>query len=134
MRNLMIKHAFILLFAFIIGCVITLAARTAWYKPHAGHTSPAPATDYAPMVNNTPPQPDVKAATASHQSHEAPVPSTKTVNTRCPICGMEVDPELPTAIYDGKTIGFGCGACPGKFAANPERYGPAALRNETIRN
>jgi hypothetical protein len=45
---------------------------------------------------------------------------------------MPVDPTLPTAIYQGKTIGFGCKACPPMFAAEPERYGPAALKNQVV--
>jgi YHS domain-containing protein len=45
---------------------------------------------------------------------------------------MEVDPDLPTAEYQGKTIGFGCKACPPKFKANPDNYGPAYLRNEVV--
>jgi YHS domain-containing protein len=49
------------------------------------------------------------------------------VNTTCAICGMPVDPRFPTATYQGKTIGFGCRMCPPKFAAEPERYGPAFL-------
>ncbi len=54
------------------------------------------------------------------------------VNTICAICGMPVNPKLPTATYQGKTIGFGCKACPPKFAAEPERYGPAALKNQVV--
>ena len=54
----------------------------------------------------------------------------KTVNTVCPICGMDVDPEIQPATYQGKAVGFGCKACPPKFTASPERYGPHALRDE----
>jgi YHS domain-containing protein len=54
------------------------------------------------------------------------------VNTICAICGMPVNPKLPTATYQGKTIGFGCKACPPKFAAEPDRYGPAALKNQVV--
>jgi YHS domain-containing protein len=49
------------------------------------------------------------------------------VNTTCAICGMPVDPKLPTATYQGKTIGFGCRMCPPKFQADPDRYGPGFL-------
>jgi YHS domain-containing protein len=55
------------------------------------------------------------------------------VNTVCAICGMDVDPRLPTQQYQGKTIGFGCRMCPPKFKADPDRYGPAYLRNEVIK-
>lgn len=85
------------------------------HSPAAGAPAAAPA-----------PKPD-PAADAAH--HHVPA-STKPVNTLCAICGMDVDPDLPTATYQGQTIGFGCPACPPKFRANPDRYGPAYLRNE----
>ena len=56
------------------------------------------------------------------------------VNTVCAICGMDVDPKLPTLEYQGKKIGFGCKMCAPKFKADPDRYGPAYLRNEIIKN
>jgi len=52
------------------------------------------------------------------------------VNSVCAICGMPVDPRLPTIEYQGKTIGFGCRMCPPKFKADPERYGPSFLGNQ----
>ena len=33
-------------------------------------------------------------------------------------------------LFRGLGRGFGCDACPSKFAADPERYGPYALKNE----
>jgi YHS domain-containing protein len=45
---------------------------------------------------------------------------------------MPVDPKIPTATYQGKTIGFGCKMCPPKFKAEPEKYGPLYLRNEVL--
>ena len=45
---------------------------------------------------------------------------------------MEVNPELETLEYQGRTIGFGCKLCAPKFKADPERYGPAYLKNEVI--
>ena len=47
---------------------------------------------------------------------------------------MEVDPSVPTAEYKGQTIGFGCRMCPPKFKADPDKYGPAYLRNEVLEN
>jgi YHS domain-containing protein len=55
------------------------------------------------------------------------------VNTICAICGMPVDPSIPTVEYQGKTIGFGCKMCPPKFKADPELYGPLYLKNEPIK-
>jgi hypothetical protein len=46
---------------------------------------------------------------------------------------MKVDPSLPTMEYQGQTIGFGCKMCPPKFKAEPDKYGPVYLRNETIK-
>lgn len=43
-------------------------------------------------------------------------------NKVCPIKGGEVDPESPTVLYDGKTIGFCCPGCDEKFKKNPEKY------------
>ena len=137
--------------AFIIGAILALAVRAALHQPHAGHEpSAAAGGDYKPMVSNasTPaaqhdtqhadhgkaaaPKTDAtKPSTpADHSAHHHGAASDKPVNTICAICGMEVDPDLPTATYQGQTIGFGCAACPPKFRANPDRYGPAYLRNE----
>lgn len=106
----MIRHAFIFIGTFVLGAVVTLAVRTARHDPHAGHL-PAPATP----------------APAAHTPAAA---AAKPVNTVCAICGMAVDPRLPTAVYRGQVIGFGCRMCPPKFQANPDKYGPAYLRNE----
>jgi hypothetical protein len=134
----MTKHLFVFLGTFILGVVLALAVRAAWFKPYAEHSGHPAAPQYAAMVSNpsapaTTPAPaptsaDPHAGHASRGGSPAVV-SSATVNTICAICGMEVDPELPTAIYQGKKIGFGCAVCPPKFAADPERYGPAALRN-----
>lgn len=74
------------------------------------------------------------AAKSANEPADASAVADQPVNTVCAICGMEVDPDLPTATYQGKTIGFGCRACPPKFKADPDKYGPAYLRNEVIGN
>jgi hypothetical protein len=56
------------------------------------------------------------------------------VNTVCPICAMEVDVGIEPAAYAGQWVGFGCRACPPRFAREPGRYGPSALRNEVAGN
>ena len=135
------KSIFTFLATFVVGALIALGARTALHDPHAGHdTSGATTTrgDYTPMVKNTPPVP---AASPSKPSAPAPAAdphaghtAAKTpVNTVCAICGMKVDPSLPTMEYQGQTIGFGCKMCPPKFKANPDKYGPSYLRNEIIK-
>jgi YHS domain-containing protein len=73
----------------------------------------------------------------AHHSTSAASPAKavagKPVNTVCSICGMDVDPSLPTVEYQGQTIGFGCRMCPPKFKAEPDRYGPIYLKNEVIK-
>jgi YHS domain-containing protein len=143
----MTRQIFIFLATFVASAVIALVVRAALFQPHAGHEGhPAPGGDYAPMVSNpltpataeTTSQPEAKPATSeAHAGHGTPAPKAddagKPVNTVCAICGMEVDPKLPTLQYQGKTIGFGCKMCPPKFKADPDRYGPFYLRNEVIK-
>ncbi|MFO1490382.1 MAG: hypothetical protein U1F77_04915 [Kiritimatiellia bacterium] len=100
----MIKNIFLFAFTFVAGAAIALALRAASFKARPGDR--------------------VHEATVT-----APVAGAKTVNTICAVCGMEVDPDIPPATYQGKLIGFGCSACPPKFAADPERYSPHALHN-----
>lgn len=106
--------------AFAAGALIALAVRSARHDPYA-----APAVEAAPVT--------VEAPAAGHDhGNTVPPADAKPVNTVCAICGMEVDPKLPTALYQGKVIGFGCKRCPAEFAANPDTYGPAALENRVV--
>jgi len=45
---------------------------------------------------------------------------------------MPVKLALGTATFQGQQVGFGCKACPAKFAADPQLYGPAALKNQVV--
>ena len=108
----MARHIFTFLATFIVGAVIALAVRTATHDPHADHAA----------------QPSLHAGHAATATSAA-----KPVNTVCAICGMPVDSSVPTAQYQGKTIGFGCKLCPPKFAAEPDKYGPLYLRNEVVK-
>lgn len=133
----MTRNIFIFLGTFVAGALIALVARAALFNPHGEHEAPAEHTahasakpDHAPMVSN--------ALVPASGSTAAPVPeatsaTNKPVNTVCAICGMAVDPSLPTLEYKGKQIGFGCRMCAPKFKAAPDRYGPAYLRNEVIK-
>lgn len=138
----MTRNIFVFLGTFLVGAVIALVVRAAAFKPHANHAGhPAAAGDYAPQVSNpltpanalaTPPAPAAnKSESASHANHGAA--AGKPVNSICAICGMEVDPSLPTLQYQGQTIGFGCKMCAPKFKADPDRYGPLYLKNETVK-
>ena len=140
----MIRHIFVFLGMFAAGALIALVTRAAMFEPHAAAgTGAAGGGDYAPLVTNTlaPVQREAKPAPAAdeHAGHGAPGAAAnvagddRPVNTVCAICGMEVDPKVPTAKYQGKTIGFGCKMCPPKFAKDPDRWGPLYLRNETAK-
>ena len=119
----------ILLFAiaFVLGTMLALPARAIWFAPPLPVDAPAPAAPAAPMIAHDHPAATPKPAGASAAQD---VPNAKSVNSICTICGMDVDPAIPPALYQGKLVGFGCKACPPKFAADPDRYGPHALRNE----
>jgi hypothetical protein len=132
----MIRHTFIFLGTFVLGAVIALAARTATHRPHAAAPANAPGAPdapshaaHAPAASTVPTPP-----TANLKSEISDPKSPTPVNTHCALCGMEVDPKLPTLTYQGKTIGFGCKICPPKFLADPDRYGPYFLRNEIIKH
>lgn len=112
------KSIVLFLVTFVVGAALALGVRTVSHDPHA---TPAPAVA-------TP------AADAPHAGHAASAAAANTVNTVCALCGMDVDPAIPAATYQGKLVGFGCAACPARFAKEPDRYGPSALRNEVVNN
>lgn len=121
------KSVVLFLVAFLVGAALAFATRTALHQPYAAPAAPAA----APMP------PAARPAVDPHAGHAstATTPSaTVVVNTVCAICGMDVDPDIKPAAYQGKLVGFGCAACPPKFAQEPDRYGPSALRNEVAKN
>ena len=155
----MIRNIFIFLATFAVGALIAFGARAALHKSDATVTEHS-AKEHAAMVSNplvpasavptsgsdsmapaTAPKANSPAATpgSEHRGHTAPAASTAaaastdTVNSVCAICGMKVDPSLPTLEYQGKSIGFGCKMCAPKFKADPDKYGPAYLKNEVIK-
>lgn len=115
------KSTLILLATFAVGAALALVARTALHDPHATSAAASAASEPAPAAD-------------PHAGHAAPAAAATTVNTVCPICGMAVNPDLKPATYQGKLVGFGCAACPPRFAREPDRYGPSALRNEVAKN
>ena len=148
----MTRNIFIFLGTFVAGALIALVARAAMFAPHAGHEGhPTAGGDYAGMVSNplapanvagsksadSSAAPTTKAAGANPHANQGAVTAAtagdKPVNTVCAICGMDVDPKLPTMEYQGKKIAFGCKMCPPKFKADPDRYGPFYLRNEILK-
>jgi hypothetical protein len=140
----MTRNLIVFLGTFAAGALIALVARAALFEPHAAReANPAGGGDYAPMVTNTPAPREAAPAADPHAGHSpsvasapsaAPTPAgDKPVNTVCAICGMDVDPKIPTATYQGKTIGFGCRMCPPRFAKDPDRWGPHYLKNEVVK-
>jgi len=114
----MSKNILIFIGAFFIGALVTLAIRTAKHDPYT------PAETVPIMIK------PADAMETHEHAEAAPATDAKPVNTVCPICGMEVDPDVATAMYEGIIIGFGCKNCPPKFAAEPEAFGPSALENK----
>lgn len=143
----MTRSILLFLGTFFVGAIIALVARAALFQPHAQHEAAAVGGgDYAPMVTNTlapvapaqAPAPKKEAAPAKdpHVNHGGTASAAddgKPVNTVCAMCGMDVDPNLPTATYQGKTIGFGCRMCLPRFQKDPDRWGPLYLRNEVVK-
>lgn len=141
----MTRSLFIFLGTFAVGALIALVARAALFAPHAHREANAVGGGaYAPMVTNTlaprdtapapaPAAVAAPAASAAAASTAVASADAKPVNTVCAICGMDVDPKLPTATYQGKTIGFGCRMCPPRFAKDPDRWGPMYLKNEVVK-
>ncbi len=131
------KSVILFLATFLVGAALAFATRTALHQPYAppGNVGIQPTPSAPPGNAELPlglpsPTPDPHAAHASSPVTAA----TSTVNTVCPICAMDVDPDLKPATYQGKLVGFGCAACPPKFAKDPDRYGPSALLNEVAKN
>lgn len=145
----MIKNILFFGAAFVVGSVIALALRATRHAPYEGMSQVAQPPSSLQMVANSP----ATAATGQHQAagHTAARDSAgdstsedstgdfaadprkgTVVNSVCPICGMDVDPSIPSAQYNGYLIGFGCRACPPTFSENPERYTSAALENAVV--
>jgi YHS domain-containing protein len=119
----------LLLISFLIGGLCALVARSALHKPYEQPMTMPSAEQERKSAAMTD-QSD-HASHAGHQTKNHPVTSP-TINSICSICGMDVDSEVPTAQYQGKTIGFGCRKCPPLFAKDPDRYGPFYLKNEKM--
>ena len=119
---------------FVVGAIVAFGARAALHDPHT-HSAPEPAPTVANATSSAAAAPHASSRGSGHETHAAsetkPVADAP-VNTVCAICGMKVNPKIPTETYQGKKVGFGCAACPPMFRANPDKYGPAALRNDVV--
>ncbi|CAN5429542.1 hypothetical protein BH10PLA1_BH10PLA1_10790 [soil metagenome] len=66
-------------------------------------------------------------AVAEEHHHDAKspatsAPTTKAVNTMCPVETDHPVDDRMTIIYKGQVIGFCCEDCPAEFKKNPEKY------------
>ncbi len=125
--------------ALIVGAAIMLVVRSVAHDPHANHTAPAApaaspgATPSAPAADpHAGHAPATVAPEVAAPAADAPA-EPRTVNSICPICGMDVDPALGIWHFHGKPIGIGCRACIEPMNTHIERYGPAALENKRVR-
>jgi hypothetical protein len=127
----MVRHILWFLAAFAGGAILALGVRSALHRHE-----PVPAADAVPTpVAHVEPAAHAAPSPASPAAPLAPAPAPRaTVNSICALCGMDVDPSLPPAEWRGNLIGFGCAACPPRFARDPDRYGPAALENRVAAN
>ena len=112
------KSLILFLATFVFGAALALGTRTALHEPYAVPEASTPGASAHLDHGDAPAKPATDAQKES------------TTNTVCAICGMDVDPAIPSISYGGKRVGFGCAACPPRFAKEPDRYGPFALRNE----
>ena len=150
----MTRNLFIFLGTFFLGALIAFASRAALHKPQTAVGDHAAAVPMAMVGNALTPAGSKASVATSHEGHDTmkaksaakssghedrhgaavakPV-EDKVVNTVCAICGMKVDPNVPTMEFQGKKIGFGCKMCAPKVQAEPEKYGPYYLRNEVIK-
>ncbi len=99
---------------------------------HDGHGAPPADTAPRPATPAQSPAAPPSAAPAPHLgSVPAPVggPDAPIANSICPVCGMDVDPDLaPVATAHG-VIGIACPPCIPKIKRDPKRYADAAREN-----
>ena len=124
----MLRQVLIFVIAVGAGALLTLAVRSALHRPYDVKIPELPALTLPP---STPGASEKKTSVETPVDHAAP-PLVKPVNTVCSLCGMDVDPEIPHAIFNGQTISFACLKCPPKFKQNPGLFGPYYLRNEKV--
>lgn len=144
-KTTMTKHLLVFLSAFAVAAVAVLFVRAgnrdvvAEGGAEAPRAHTAPVTGLTRVVGVEPGASVENAAAPEEKPASAPakdgttVAQAGTVNSRCPVCGMDVDHSIKPAEYEGATVGFGCAKCPPKFAKQPEFYGPAALKNEVAK-
>jgi len=58
------------------------------------------------------------------RAFKARLAASYTYQTRCPVMGGEVDPEVSTELAGSQRVYFCCKSCVKKFKANPAKYAP----------
>lgn len=79
------------------------------YSDHDGQFQFAPVT------------PDVKPGDPAKDDKAAAAANAKPVNAKCPVTGADIKPGF-VSTFEGKTVGFCCGGCKGKFDADPKKF------------
>lgn len=121
----MTRYLVIFVVTFAVGAVIAVILRTGGHQPYGELPRPPPEAGMPP-----PPPMDAHHDHGAPPAPPAPAAPGGAVNTICPGCGGPVDPKIPMADYQGKKVGFNCKMCVPKFAAEPQKYGEAALKNQ----
>lgn len=124
----MLRQGLFFVLAVGAGALLILVVRSAWHRPYdaAIHAWSAPTVPQPASV-------DLKKKPTVEPRAERPATSlVRPVNTVCSLCGMDVDPEIPSVIFNGEAIGFACLKCPPKFKQDPGLFGPYYLRNEKV--
>lgn len=115
------------------------APQTPPTAPHSGHAAPPPAgqpaTPPAPAAtpSPSPAAPDRPAHQHGATGSAAPAAGNAVLNTMCPSCGMDVDPEIKPIPTSQGLVGVGCAPCVPKIMRDPERFGAAARENRRAR-
>lgn len=78
-------------------------------------------SDHDGQFQFTPVTPDVKPGDPAKDDKATTEQATKPVNDKCPVSGAAVKPGF-VSTFEGKTVGFCCNNCKGKFDADPSKF------------
>ncbi len=69
---------------------------------------------------------------AAPQKYAKRLEAAYTYQTRCPVMGGEIDPEVYTDLPGGKRVYFCCKGCEDKLLSNPQKYARKLAEQGTI--
>ncbi|MFK7788156.1 MAG: c-type cytochrome domain-containing protein, partial [Phycisphaeraceae bacterium] len=78
-------------------------------------------SDHDGQFQFTPVTPDVTPGDPAKDDKAGNEQAAKPVNANCPVGGVPIKPGF-VSTFEGKTIGFCCGGCKGKFDADPSKF------------